>query len=212
MRQPTETSLTAAPDLLVIAYRALSPFEQEQAFELINEARIERLAGEESESGRILASLKRVADVLGEAPGVDDYRRARSELEAQGETLEPVSRILKHYRSWHVAREALGLSEVSSARAIDERFRKRRLGKVWRYTDQTLREVVDRCVSEIGHVPQVAEFDHWRHRQLELAGSRNEELHLPSAGPYRRRWGSWEKALLRFGYSEDEINGRLERS
>lgn len=212
MRQPEKSKPTSAPDLLLIAYRALAPAEQEQAFALINDARLERLAGENSEAGRMIASLKRVADVLGQAPGIEDYRHVRAELEADGESLEPPSRILSHYRSWHLAKEALGLSETSSARAIDRRFRQRRLGKVWRYTDETLREVLSRCVGEIGHVPQVAEFDHWRQRELELATSRGEELHLPSATPYRRRWRTWEKALLNFGYSADEIHGRLERS
>jgi Homing endonuclease associated repeat len=204
---------TSAPDLLLVAYRALSASEQERAFDLINAARVKRLAGENSEFGRLLASLKTVADLLGEAPGIDDYKRIRRQLEAEGEVLEPSSRILKHFNgSWHLAKEALGLAEVTTTRRIEARFeaRKKR-GKVWRYTDARLKEVIAECVAAVGRVPQVAEFDHWRHRELELAKARGQELHLPSASPYRRRWSNWEGALRFFGYSEAEIAGRLER-
>jgi hypothetical protein len=212
MRQVIESNLTPAPELLLIAYRALSPSEQEQAYELIHNARLQRLAGDDSEAGRMISSLKRVADLLGEAPGIEDYKRIRTELANDGEQLEPVSRIVKHFNgSWHLAREAVSLVEINTPRRIEARFAHRRLGKVWRYTDESLRECVQRCASEIGHVPQIAEFDHWRHRELELATARGEDLHLPSAGPYRRRWGTWAAALSAFGYSDDEIQGRLER-
>lgn len=33
----------------------------------------------------------------------------------------------------------------------------------------------------------------------------------PSAGPYRRRYGSWQQALLHFGYTPDQVAERLER-
>ncbi|HSS32053.1 MAG TPA: hypothetical protein VLL27_02085 [Solirubrobacterales bacterium] len=199
--------------MLLIAYQALSTTEQEKTFELIHDARLQRLAGEDTETGRILASLKRVADLIGEAPGVEDYTRIRRQLIEDGEQLEPVSRIVKHFNgSWHLAREAISLSEITTPRRIDARFASRKLGKVWRYTDASLRETIKRCTSDLGHVPQVAEFDHWRQRELELAKARGEDLHLPSARPYRRRWGSWEAALIDLGYSESEIQGRLERT
>jgi len=149
--------------------------------------------------------------VLGETPGIEDYKRIRQELAKQGEELEPVSRITRHFEgSWYLAREALDLSETTTARRIEERFRKRRLGKVWRYSDRTLKETLIRAVEEIGHVPQVAEFDWWRQRQLDLASARGDQLYLPSATPYRRRWGTWAAALRHFGYSQAEIDGRLE--
>jgi hypothetical protein len=210
MRQVPEKP-TPAPALLLAAFRALGTDEQEQAFTLIGDERLRRLAGEESEFGQVISSLRRAAEVLGEAPGIEDYKRVRRELEANGEQLQPSSRILRHFDgSWHLAREAISLAETNSARRIEARFAKRRLGKVWRYTDATLRETVARCVTDIGHVPQVAEFEHWRQREIELARARGKELHLPSPTPYRRRWGSWEKALRGFGYSENEITGRLE--
>lgn len=37
-------------------------------------------------------------------------------------------------------------------------------------------------------------------------------LRLPSAGPFRRRWRTWEKAFLCMGYGPDEVAERLDRS
>jgi hypothetical protein len=60
--------------------------------------------------------------------------------------------------------------------------------------------------------PQVAEFEWWRQREPELAAAQGDDtLHLPSQSPYRKRWGSWEGALLHFGYSAAEIAERLEQ-
>jgi hypothetical protein len=207
-----QTAPTPAPELLLIAFKALNISEQEQAHQLISEVRLQRLAGEDSEIGRLLASLRRAAEVLGEAPGIEDYKRVRRHLAEDGETLVPVSRILKHFGSWHLAKEAIGLAEINTARQIEARFAQRKLGKVWRYTDQTLGEVLQNCVAALGHVPQVAEFDHWRRREFELAQAEGRELHLPGAAAYRRRWETWADALRFFGYSDDQINGRLERS
>jgi hypothetical protein len=51
-------------------------------------------------------------------------------------------------------------------------------------------------------VPLVAEFDAWREREREVARERgNGALQRPSAGPDRKRWGTWEQAMLHFGYS-----------
>lgn len=212
MRQLNEQP-TSAPDLLLIAYRALSPGEQEQAFELLSKARLQRLAGEESEFGQLLKALQRVAEIVGEAPGIEDYKRVRAQLRESGEELPPPSHIQKHFNgSWHLAKEAIGLAESNTPRLIEARFAKRKLGKIWRYTDASLQEAITKCVAGIGHVPQVAEFEYWRQRELELAKAQGQELHLPSVTPYRRRWQTWEKALSSFGYSVDEINGRLERS
>lgn len=56
----------------------------------------------------------------------------------------------------------------------------------------------------------VAEFDWLRQRELELAAAEgNDALHLPSAMPYRKRWGSWGKALLHFGYDPKLCGTRL---
>jgi hypothetical protein len=120
---------------------------------------------------------------------------------------------MRHFGTWRRASEALELSEVTTSRRIQARFDYRRVGKIWKYTGETLRDTLARCTEHYGHVPQVAEFEWWRDRQLELARDRgDDDLHLPSPTPYRKRWGNWEGALLHFGYSREEIEQRLERS
>lgn len=208
----SEVRKTTGVELLVAAFRVLDRREQEKALHACHSLWIETEEAAGSETARLIASLRRAAEVLGEVPGIEDYKRVRLELAKDGEELVAVSRITKHFNgSWHMAREALDLSKVSTARRIEERFRKRRLGKVWRYSEETLGLTLERAVEDIGHIPQVAEFDWWRQRQIELAVAQGQEIHLPSATPYRRLWGSWEKALLHFGYRPDQVAERLER-
>jgi hypothetical protein len=202
---------TSGTDVVLAGFTALDTEEQDEAFAQISEVRMRRLAGEDSETGRVLRSLCRVRDHLGEAPNSTTYREAWAELRKAGEAVESLPVVIRHFGSWRRAAEALMLSSHTSARKIDARFSRRRLGKVWRYTAKTLEETLRRCVEAIGHVPQVAEFEHWRARELELARARGDDaLHLPSATPYRRRYGTWEKALLTFGYTPDEVAERLE--
>jgi hypothetical protein len=86
------------------------------------------------------------------------------------------------------------------------------MGKVWRYTDDTLRETLARCVEHYGRPPLVAEFDWWRQRELELAAAQgNPDLHRPSPTPYRKRWKTWEGALLHFGYTPEQTAERHEQ-
>jgi len=160
----------------------------------------------------MVRSLRSVADELGHTPTVTEYREAERRRRGTEEALEETSRVIRHFSSWRVAKEALDLSESSSVRKIDARFAARRLGKVWAYTEDTLRETLERCVAHYGRPPQVAEFEWWRQRELELAGAQGDDaLHLPGSGPYRRRWKSWEKALTACGYSPEEAATRLER-
>lgn len=180
----------------------------------MSESQLRRRAAGESRGARCLRSLLRAAEHLGIEGelGIDAYKRARRQLRDAGEELETPNRIISHFGSWRAAKEAVQLSGDASIRQIEARFAKRRLDKVWRYTEATLREVLNDCARELGHVPQLAEFEHWRERQLEIARARGDDaLHLPSGGPYRRRWGSWEKALLALGYTPDEVAERLEQ-
>jgi Homing endonuclease associated repeat len=204
---------TPATDLLLVSFHALSVEEQEEAFERISQARLERLAGEESESARFLRSLLRISEHLGHPENLTStaYRKAWRELRGGGEEVENLHSVIRHYGSWRRAREALELSKANSARKIEARFDKRRLDKIWCYTEETLKEVVARCVKALGHVPRLAEYEHWRNREIELAEARGDDaFHLPSSSPFRRLWGSWGKALLALGYSPSEIARRLE--
>jgi hypothetical protein len=159
---------------------------------------------------RHLRSLRRVADVVGSELTPELYTSARRQLIAEGEEIVEINALRRFFGSWSRAKDALGLSDVATPLKIDSRFRAKRVGKVHRYREETLREVLERCARALGHVPLVIEFELWRQREHELAKARGEELHLPSDSPYRRRWGSWDAALLALGFSEDDVLARLE--
>lgn len=203
--------MTSGPDALVALFNVLAVEEQEDAFERIVEMRLRRIAGDESEAVRFLRSLRRVKEVLGEFPSVGDYKRVSAELIAAGEDIETYSRLYAYYGSWPRTREALTLSDTSTPRRIEARFRSRRMGKVWKYPPETLRDTLHECAQFYGRPMTVREFDMWRERTLELARSRGDgDLHLPSPTPYRIRWGTWEGALTHHGFSPDEVAGRLQ--
>ncbi len=201
---------TSGVDLLVVAFSALASGEQEEAFARIAQVRLNRLAGEEGETAQYLRSLQRVAAYVGceLTPGL--YRAARVELRAAGEDIVELNAVIRHFDSWRAAKEALELSGVTTPRKIEARFRSRLMGKVHRYREDTLEETLERCVADLGHVPLVIEFKHWRQREIELAKAQGRDLFLPSDSPYRRRWGSWEQALLHFGFTPEAIAERLE--
>jgi hypothetical protein len=109
--------------------------------------------------------------------------------------------------------EALELSESTTAGRIQGRFAARKVGKVWRYSPERLREVLLQAAAHWGRPPSVAEYDWWRERELELLRAAGDpDAHLPSTSPYRRRYGTWEGALLHHGYTADEVALRLEQS
>lgn len=160
----------------------------------------------------MLRSLRIVADEVGHTPTVTEYREVERRLRGTDEAIIETNQVIRHFQSWRHAREALDLSATTTPRKIEARFRFRRLGKVWRYTDDTLLETLERCTADYGRPPMLAEFEHWRERELELARSRGDDaLHLPSPTPYRKRFGSWEAALRHFGYTAHERAKRLEQ-
>ena len=203
---------TTAVDLLVVAYRSLTADEQQDLFERINDLRARSAARDASEMARYVRSLRHVAEEIGRIPTVDDYRTVQPRLVARGEDIESFTRVYRFFGNWPRAREALALADTTTARRIQARFDSRRLGKVWRYTEDTLRDTLRRCVEHYGRPPGVAEFEWWRDRELELArGAGHDHVHLPSANPYRKRWKTWEGALLHFGYRPEDLEARLEQ-
>jgi hypothetical protein len=201
---------TSASDIFLVAYAALSPDEQEEAFARISAARLARLAADDSESGRFIRGLRLVAEYVGRDPSPDDYRNARLELAAEGEEIAEINALIRHFGSWRNAKEALARSAVETPLQIEARFRRRLLGKVHRYREETLRATLEKCAADLGHAPLVVEFELWRQREVELAKARGEELVLPSDSPYRRRWGNWENALLHCGFTPEAVAERLE--
>ena len=203
---------TSAVDALLVVFEALAEDEREEAFARLSERRLEQLAGEESHTARLISSVRRVAAEVGHTPTVIEYRAAERRLRGTDQALEEINRVIRHFGSWRRVREAIDLSETSSVRKVEAHFRARRLGKVWRYTDDTLRETLARCVAHYGRPPQKVEFGWWRDRELELARAQGDDaFHLPSSEAYRRRWGRWEHVLRGCGYSPEEAALRLER-
>lgn len=208
----SRVSPTRGVDLLLVAYAALTDDEQSELYERVTEQRTLSQATDDSEMARCVRSLYRVAEYVGREPSVDDYRIASAELIAAGEDIEPFKRLYAFFgNTWRNAREAFALAKTTTPGRIEARFEARRIGKVARYSEETLRETLLRCAAEYGCPPRVNQFEWWRHRELELArAAGNTNLQLPSATPYRRRWGTWEVALRHFGFSETELDGRLE--
>lgn len=173
---------------LVAHWRVLDAEERARAFELLADGRI---------------------------PTADDYARSVAELRAEGVEIAPRSQVIRHFDSWEGAKEALTMwqspSKMTTARRIEARFKARRMGKVWRYTPETLAATMAHCVADHGRPPRVAEYDWWRRQQLELAHATGDPFaHLPSANPYRKRWRTWDAALVALGYSPEWIAERLE--
>jgi hypothetical protein len=193
---------------------ALPPDEQDDAYQRLREVLTARDAATESVMGRCVRSLLRVRDVLGHAPSVGDYREVSKALRDVGEDIETFNQLYKHFGgSWPRAMEALELSETTTPERIMGRFAARRVGKVWRYSPEHLREVLLRAAAHWGRPPSTAEYEWWRERELELRRAAGEpDAHLPSSSPYRRRWGTWENALLAQGFTTEEVALRLEQS
>jgi hypothetical protein len=202
---------TPAADVVVAAFAVLAADEQEEAFVKINDARLRRLAAADSEIATYIRSLVRVADRVGEL-SPDSYRAGRKELLVEGQEVHEINAVIRFFGSWRRAKEALSLSEVTTATKIEARFRARLIGKPHTYSEQTMSEVLHRCAAELGGPPLVIEYEHWRARELELAKARDEELFLPSSSPFRRRWSTWEQALLALGFPEKDVRARLEPS
>jgi hypothetical protein len=186
---------TTGPDAVLTLSRALTDPEREEAFERICQLRVADAAECESDMARYLRSLARVAELVGRTPTVTDYKEAQSQLAAAGEPIEPFTRIYAFFGGvWARAREALALSETTTPRRIEARFRSRQLGKVWRYTDESLRDALMRAAEQWSRPPSVAEFEWWRENELRRAQATGDgQLQLPmpartaSAGAAGRR-------------------------
>ncbi len=204
---------TSAAEALLIIYEAMTPEEQDATYERIRASRLQREGEAETELARHVRSLRRVAEVIGREPGIDDYRLVSQRLRDEGEDVEPFGRLYRFFgQSWPRAREALRLSGETSTSRIKARLRSRRLGKIARYTDDVLRETLAQAVEHYGRPPSVAEFLWWREQRRALARAQgDDDAQLPSDNPYRNRWRTWEAALLHHGYTPEQVALRLEQ-
>lgn len=206
----SSVTATSGAELIAVAFGALAPDEQEQAFARINDIRLTRVAAEEGETADFLRSLRRVTAVAGGELTPEVYRHVRADLVAAGERVHEFSAVVRYFGSWVQAKEAVGLAELTTARKIDARFRSRLHGRQRTFREEELVATLARCVDDLGRIPLLAEYDEWRLRELALARTRGEAGRVPSAAVFRRRHGSWEQALLASGYSPDEVYLRLE--
>lgn len=215
---------TSAADALLILFEALAPDERRDAFRRLSLAHARHEAGEDSDTERMLRSLERVGEVAGRMPPkITDYREIAPQLVARGEDIVSFGILYRHFdRSWPRVEAACGMIETDSSRRIEARMLSRRLGKVWRYTEQQLAAALEACSAYYAakfelaagerYAPLLSEFDHWRVRELELARARGDfDHHLPSASPYRRRYDGWEGALIHFGFTPDQVAERHAR-
>jgi hypothetical protein len=202
---------TPAPDVVIAAYQALGEEEREVAFERIRQLRVADAAAGETDMARHLRSLARVAEEVGRVPTVTEYRVVAPRLAAAGEAVTTFTAVYDFFGSWPRAREALELAGAQTPQLIEARFRFREMGKVWRYTDDTLRDALMRAAEYWDRPPSVAEFEWWREQeQRRLQATGDTDPYLPSTSPYRKRWGTWEAALLHFGFSREDVALRLE--
>ncbi len=112
---------TSAVDIVVVAFSALEPEAQEEAYARVTHARVTRLANAEGETARMIRSLRRVADVSGGELTPDIYRRARRTLMGGGEEIAEFNAVVRHFGSWRTAKEALGLAKGTTPMKIEAR-------------------------------------------------------------------------------------------
>lgn len=205
--------MASGSDSLIVLYEALAPEEQDAAYERIHESRLHRQGVAETELAKHVRSLRRVAEAIGREPDIDDYRRTSQRLREEGEDVQLFSRLYLFFgHSWPRAREALKLSGETSTSRLEARLRSRRLGRINRYTEDTLRATLAQAVEHYKRPPSTAEFSWWREQRLALARAQGEdEPQVPSDNAYRRRWRTWEAALLHHGYTPEEVALRLEQ-
>lgn len=204
---------TSLIDLLLVAYSALEEEEQEQLFARLGEIRVRAQAAGDGETARHIASLRRVAEHVGRTDlSVDEYRDAYKQLKAEGdEEVIELNKLIRFFGRWSRAKEALDLSATNTPLKIEARFRARIAGRPRQFREDELCRALHDCAAEFGRPPLSEEYRKWRQKEIDLAKARGEDAWLPGYAAYYRRFKSWEKALIHFGFDRDEVYARLER-
>jgi hypothetical protein len=107
----SDGSATSGPELIEIAYRALTEDEQEYAYCLVSRARVEVFSREERTAQSMLHSMRVAALEFRRKPKLREYQELRQHLVTLGVKLEPAEAIREHFGSWRQACEALELRE-----------------------------------------------------------------------------------------------------
>jgi Homing endonuclease associated repeat len=204
------TARTSAVDLFVHLFGVLEAEEQEQAYVRISDLRLVQLAELGGETAVFVAAMRRFADLADGELTAERYRAVQRQEAREGRELPSLSAVIRFFGSFALAKEAVRLSDVSSARKIEARFRARVTGRGPHFSADEVRAALAACVAELGRVPLVAEYDEWRTKELALKRARGEVARVPSPTVFRRRHRTWERALLAHGYSPDEVHVRLE--
>ena len=163
---------TSGVQIVAVAFANLAPDEQEAAFARVSAIRMMRLAGQQAEGASLIRSLKLAAERVSGDLTPDAYRGAQRELIADGEEIADFNAVVRFFGSWRLAKEALGLSETTTAVKIEARFRARIVGRARTFRDEELQEELRRCARDLGRPPLMAEYDDWRQRELALAKAR----------------------------------------
>jgi hypothetical protein len=160
-------------------------------------------------------ALVRCAEELGRPPLLAQYEEWRRKELALARSRGERGRVpspacfRRRYGGWEKALLAAGFSpDDVYVRLEPDSGRRKSLVKVDRYSDATLRETLLRCALALGHAPLISDFSAWRAKELKRLGP---VAVLPTDSPYRYRYGTWEKALGHFGFSEEQIAARLDR-
>ncbi len=204
---------TSSVDLVLVAYNALESREQEMLFDRLSQLRLEKIAGGDGETARHIASLRKIAAQVGRTDlSVDAYRDAYRKLTAAGDQdVIELNKLIRFFGRWSKAKEALDLSTTNTPLKIEARFRARIAGRPRQFREEELRQALRDCAREIGRPPLSEEYRKWRQKEIELAKARGEDAWLPGYSAYYRRFRSWEKALIHYGFDRGEVYARLER-
>ena len=155
--------------------------------------------------------LNDCANELGRVPLSAEYREWRQkEIElakARGEDarLPSYEAFWRRYGDWDSALIHFGFDRDEVYARLERNATE--VARVDRYTDETLEETLHRAVRDLGFIPMGWEFEKWRAQVLKRTTAR--KIVIPTSSPYRRRFGTWQNALLHCGYPEEEIEARL---
>ncbi|HLX32607.1 MAG TPA: hypothetical protein VKR79_07550 [Gaiellaceae bacterium] len=176
----------------------------------MDEIRVARQAEVDTETAAFIRALRLVAARNDGALTPDRYSATRATLKIEGVEIPSFPSVVRHFSTWTLAKESIGLSDVTTAKKIEARFRGRVSHRRPYFDDAELLDAIQRCGAFYGRAPLLAEYDEWRLREMALMRARGEWPRVPSTSAIRRRHQSWEEALRTAGYSPEAIYVRLE--